>query len=384
MRKRKWTILLLLLCLLASGCGQSAREQTGEQETLCADIAQTRESCTGDGSFLDAGDLNAEQQRLLLQYENSYFTAIGSLQIPEEESLFANEEIARWEKAVWASEIAVRQSAVEDLSLSAYSFTLEVTGSSAGEDGLQVSVTENNTQQFRGLEQLSEQYAVSHVFRLVQGEDGAWKIAGHTCDTGAFYHIGYDSETGTDEQLELVLENVRLRQEELEEEPVFRELSADHPYDRQAALAYMQQWVGRRNPQWSAYDASGGNCMNFASQVLYAGGIPMTDAWYWDGDVSYAWCNVDGFTEYTRIAEDYGLVCDAQAGYYSGQVGDLILMGIENAGNHATEICGLVTDASGRTIDYLLCSNTADLRNFPAGAYYYTNQRLVRIFGWND
>ena len=42
------------------------------------------------------------------------------------------------------------------------------------------------------------------------------------------------------------------------------------------------------------------------------------------------------------------------------------------------------TDENGNVVDYLLCSNTADLRNFPASAYYYTNRQLIRIIGWND
>ena len=51
--------------------------------------------------------------------------------------------------------------------------------------------------------------------------------------------------------------------------------AADHPYDRDAARAYMLTWVGKRNPAFMAYDDYGGNCMNFGSQVLAAGGIPM-------------------------------------------------------------------------------------------------------------
>ena len=41
-------------------------------------------------------------------------------------------------------------------------------------------------------------------------------------------------------------------------------------------------------------------------------------------------------------------------------------------------------DGDGAVVDYLLCSNTADLRNFPASAYYYTNRQLTKIVGWND
>ena len=88
-----------------------------------------------------------------------------------------------------------------------------------------------------------------------------------------------------------------------------------------------------------------------------------------------------GFTDWVT-GDPSPLVCDPDAAYYTGHPGDLILMGIETARNHATTISSLVTDAEDRTVDYLLCSNTDNLLNFPAGAYYYTNQRLIRIFGW--
>ena len=68
----------------------------------------------------------------------------------------------------------------------------------------------------------------------------------------------------------------------------------------------------------------------------------------------------------------------------TGEPGDLITMGTSSYTRHITEICALVTDENGNTVDYLLCSNTADLKNFPAGAYYLTNQQVIRISGWND
>ena len=43
-----------------------------------------------------------------------------------------------------------------------------------------------------------------------------------------------------------------------------------------------------------------------------------------------------------------------------------------------------MTDGSGKTVDYLLCSNTTNYRDFPAAAYYYTSRTLVKIHGWND
>ena len=47
-------------------------------------------------------------------------------------------------------------------------------------------------------------------------------------------------------------------------------------------------------------------------------------------------------------------------------------------------ISGIIRDEAGQTVDYLLCSNTANLRNYPASAYYYANRQLTKILGWND
>ena len=48
------------------------------------------------------------------------------------------------------------------------------------------------------------------------------------------------------------------------------------------------------------------------------------------------------------------------------------------------EFCPDAVYENGNVMDYLLCANTADLRNFPASAYYYTNRQLTKSIGWND
>lgn len=61
-------------------------------------------------------------------------------------------------------------------------------------------------------------------------------------------------------------------------------------YDRNAAVAYAKKWVSstsqKRNPAWGNYTSKGGDCTNYVSQVLNAGGIPEDNAgsvqWYWD------------------------------------------------------------------------------------------------------
>ena len=56
-------------------------------------------------------------------------------------------------------------------------------------------------------------------------------------------------------------------------------------------------------------------------------------------------------------------------------------LGVESA---ATVISGIIRDEAGQTVDYLLCSNTTNYTDFPAGAYYYTSHRLIKIYGWNE
>ena len=153
----------------------------------------------------------------------------------------------------------------------------------------------------------------------------------------------------------------------------------------------MLTYSAQRNPAYKAYDDLGGNCMNFGSQVLTAGGIPALpggyrDGWFYNSErsVSLPWVNVGGFLDLAAEHTGSGLVAVVGAPYFTGQVGDIITMGVEEPRHHTTVICGLVADGEGRTVDYLLCSNTANLRNYRASAYYYTNRQLTKILGWND
>ena len=62
-------------------------------------------------------------------------------------------------------------------------------------------------------------------------------------------------------------------------------------YDPAAAVAYAQQWApGRNTAVFGDYSRVGGDCCNFASQCLAAGGLTMDDTWYsTEGKGSLAW-----------------------------------------------------------------------------------------------
>jgi hypothetical protein len=95
----------------------------------------------------------------------------------------------------------------------------------------------------------------------------------------------------------------------------------------------MYTYSVKRNGNWKAYDGNGGNCQNFGSQTLLAGGIPMdeegTAKWYWRShtDQNYSWINVGNFWNYANNNTGYGLVAKTNGNYYDGQVGDILIVG---------------------------------------------------------
>jgi len=71
------------------------------------------------------------------------------------------------------------------------------------------------------------------------------------------------------------------------------------PYNRKAAVDYANKWALSRNPNFYDYSQLGGDCTNFASQVLLAGGASMnyypTLGWYYidPNRKSPSWTGVD-------------------------------------------------------------------------------------------
>lgn len=75
--------------------------------------------------------------------------------------------------------------------------------------------------------------------------------------------------------------------------------SAAVAYDRAAAATYADTYWQSYNPAWPSFARKGGDCTNFVSQALYAGGIAMRpsppyageDAWYMLQSKGRRWSN---------------------------------------------------------------------------------------------
>ena len=418
----------LALMLGLTGCTSlqqtAAETQAGtmqpltEQETVTAETVETTavvaepadSGMRGSGEILYASEvqpLSEEQEQLILDYMNLYFASLEDFE-PQEEiaALFSDEEQAALADSAIDFQIGLRQMQDADYTLASWSYSLTLNEITQEEDGsLHIFARENNTQNFnQNPEIASERYGGYHLFELEQME-GSWKIRSHMMFDAVYMMLW--SEGGGEEAAlryaEAVPEYLRLAQEQLQEREADRErepgeLQAQYAYDRQAAAAYADRYVDERNDAWPDYAGSGGNCQNFASQVLLAGGIPMDiygDAvWKWYSDEvsnspgaqgrSSSWTGVNQFVEYAEANTGYGLVAETEAPYFSGEPGDLLHMGIDGDWGHTVVIASAVTNGQGEVVDYLVDSNTGNLRNYPASLYGYPEIILTRIGGWNE
>lgn len=372
----------------------------------------------GAAAFADPGELTQGQQETVLSLMTRYYDTLAGLELRDPADLFSPEAPAQYlgNRAVWEYVVAVRRMQRTDLDLLSYRVELECGEIDENEDGsVSFRVTENSVQNFRATRSVdSEQRNVSHQFTLVPSEDGKdrWSIAAHTQLDSLYWTVmgryAYRPSAPDDrgeaeleayyqqrleELLETAREDVTFRFVRGEEQAV----TAQHSYDRAAAVAYARQWVGVRNNDWPDYSRNGGNCQNFVSQCLSAGGIPMDvyspGIWKWYGSTpnnlpvmagrSAAWSAVVDFLDYVQSNSGYGLAAVADAPYYTGSPGDIIHLGNTERWRHTVLITDVVEDGEGNIEDYLVCSNTADLRDFPVSAYAYTRQMLIRVVGWN-
>ncbi len=342
------------------------------------------------------GLVTEEQKRLMTRLLTDWYTDLALFDEPQLGGLFADEKDAAMHEASIRTLTAIRQQALTDLRMRDVDFVLTVTKAepSTEEDAVEgqvhIEANETTVMHFAATPDVdSKMYDVPHIFELVPAEGGGWLIKHHEADDNPYFSLTYEEGAAVDGRLQQLLRAIERRQLQRQETTMVT-LTCDHPYDRAAAEQYMRQYDHQRNDRWYAYDDVGGNCMNFGSQVLLAGGIPMDEEggskWFWRGqnDLDLSWINVGRFYSYARENRGYGLVADTEANYYTGGVGDILILGPDGGHNHTTVISGIVRNELGETVDYLLCSNTTNYTDFPAGAYYYTSHRLIKIYGWND
>ena len=414
-KRRKWPWILLVLALLAAlGYGFWSKYQAEHhlpmeevdnplppiytdaivEDTDHPTVDEGNENISPSFSATVTGQvelgeftLSADHLALMEDFMSAWYTPLAEFGRPDFTRLFTKEEDADSHADALRTLIAIRQAALTDLRMNSVDYVLTVTEVEEEEGYLRVEADETAVMRFVATPDTdSILYDMPHIFIF---DSRSLTLYHHEGDDNPYFSYTRAEDSDYDAELQRILRPIE-RRHLLRGEQTTVTLDCDHPYDRAAAEEYLRTYCSRRNPRWHAYDAVGGNCMNFGSQVLLAGGIPEDERgdaeWYWDGqnDLDLSWINVGSFYNYARNNEGYGLVADTEAGYYTGEVGDVLIVGFNGDHRHTTIISNVVKDRDGNTVDYLISCNTTNYEDFPAAAYYYTFHRLIKIYGWNE
>lgn len=161
------------------------------------------------------------------------------------------------------------------------------------------------------------------------------------------------------------------------------------PYDRLSAVLYAHRWAYSRNPQFYDYESIGGDCTNFASQCLLAGGGLMNftpDAgWYYisPNQKSPAWTGVPYLFQFlTRPEKSIGPVAIDTA-IWNVQPGDLVQLSFDGRRFSHTPVVVAAAPHPMSTSDILVAAHSYDSDNRPLDSYDVVSIRYLHILGVN-
>lgn len=125
-----------------------------------------------------------------------------------------------------------------------------------------------------------------------------------------------------------------------------RRIDAVQYADRYCGAASDGKYGFAYNKKYKDYNPAGGDCANFASQILYEGGkFKKTYTWNYDKDGSRAWVNAQAFKDYmlysgraSRIA--YGTYNQVYKASYKLQPGDFIAYEKNGKVTHISVVTG--------------------------------------------
>ncbi|HHV28292.1 amidase domain-containing protein [Acetivibrio mesophilus] len=158
------------------------------------------------------------------------------------------------------------------------------------------------------------------------------------------------------------------------------------PYNRSRAVEYAHKWAFGRNPKYFSFDKLGGDCTNFASQVLFAGSNVMnytpTYGWYYidSNRRTASWTGVNFL--YNFLVNNKGSGPYAQESDVRDiEPGDIIQLSFGGAPNfdHSPVVVQVGSPVSLQNI--LIAAHTYDRDYYPITKYNWVDIRFIHILG---
>lgn len=340
-------------------------------------------------------EIDEKKKKVIIEYMDMYYRSIRDLKVYDMGYLFANEDAKAKNEAAISLLVETRKLKKNDLRLTSAKYDLEFTA-----DGSVVKVLEDSYVKFAFMDSESKVYNIKSEFTL-KLVDGEYKIAKYD-RVQDFYVMFGDGNYESTKNNYLSIIKKKLQEDEEDYNDYLNDTvtpkKCDNDYDRDKALSYALEWVNKRNSKWPEYSS---NCQNYASQVVYSGGVPMdyygsaSNYLQWKSYSSalntsetasglvYTWTYVPYFASYAKNNTGYGLCARVDENLYYAEAGDVIHVGTSGPTRHALVVVGTVKE-DDKVIDILVNSNTIDLENYPLSAYSYPYVSLIKIYGWNN
>lgn len=145
-------------------------------------------------------------------------------------------------------------------------------------------------------------------------------------------------------------------------------ISQSKNFDFSKSIEYAETYALNYNPQYESFNDSGGDCTNFVSQALHAGGIKKTSSWK---PYSNQWVRVNelhDFLIYDNLAKEHDKLTDNMSGS---------LIQFFHREKKAWTHSGILTHQIDD--DYLYCCHSYDKLNYPLSLTYPVIYPKVRI-----
>ena len=153
-------------------------------------------------------------------------------------------------------------------------------------------------------------------------------------------------------------------------------------YNRKLASDYAIRWALARNPKFYAFDNIGGDCTNYISQCLLAGGGVMDYnkyfGWYYESqhNRSPSWTSVKFLQKFLLENKTKGPFAKVE-NINNLQIGDLIQLKqtYVNDYNHTLFISNIING------QLYVCAHNDDSKNRPFSSYNYISAMGLHIEG---
>ncbi len=165
-------------------------------------------------------------------------------------------------------------------------------------------------------------------------------------------------------------------------------------YNINQAVDYALTYALEMNPKFGNYEKLGGDCTNYVSQCLYAGGVPFDEVgmdvryhWYWYSETSRApsWTAANSlkfYMENNNVDENTLGLRASPISIYNILRGDIIQLVDKSGHAYHSVICTDYLIRRGRVVDYLFSQhsgyredNSGRLKN-----YRLSRQKGSKIF----